>query len=136
MTRDEILNMPAGREIDALIEENIFKSVSCNNWAIQRYYPEEWIRINSSCEHERCHPLGFVPRYSTDISAAWEVVEKFVEQDCKCHIYRYGNWNKKDGKRCWQVFLGDNKYNLFPYAEADTAPLAICRAALLAISKG
>jgi hypothetical protein len=104
MTSDEILNMPAGLHLDALITTRIF------------------------CVDGFWH--GQKP-YSLDISAAWEIVEKFVSQGYKFHIYRYGNWNKKNGKRCWQAYMGDPQLNLFPYANADTAPLAICRAALL-----
>jgi hypothetical protein len=52
MTKDEILNMPAGREMDALIEKEVIK------------------------EFYTFH--GEYPSYSTNIASAWEVVEKML----------------------------------------------------------
>jgi hypothetical protein len=98
ITREEILAMSAGVEMDMLIELELFGKVA------SVYY----------------HPRPF----STDLSAAWEVVEKMKQNN-------------------WFFILSDN---LFPdrweasffwdpnqtmiEAIAETAPLAICRAAL------
>lgn len=63
MTRDEILNIPAGREMDALIATHFTK--------FEHYQGEWWWQDGT---------LDELPDYSTDIGAAWwGVVEKFPE---------------------------------------------------------
>lgn len=70
MTRDEILAMPAGREMDALVAEHVMGLLNVHK------YNGEWI-------HTR-NPIPFVGApiveyYSTDIAAAWEVVDKIMD---------------------------------------------------------
>lgn len=127
MTRDEILNMPAGRDMDALTAlkffgwhwENVLEGflmppshhpAMLNNWA------GEW--------DENGYP-NWLPEYSKIISLAWEVLEM---------IQKFG-WSFEltdtdmQGDyviRIWQP-RGIKKYA----ARAESAPLAICRAALL-----
>lgn len=89
---------PASRCLDAWVEQAVIDRQL-------RIKTEEW---------------GLVPRYSTDIAAAWEVVEKFRDYDWK--LYSHGEGETmviyKDGTH----YEGD----------ASTAPLAICRAAIKA----
>jgi len=96
MTRDEILSMEAGREMD----------VTVGFYVMDLHAPPE-----------------LYPEYSTDISAALEVVDKFYSMN----LYKYSN-----GKE-WSVYLVTEKNGKSHDASetADTAPLAICRAALL-----
>lgn len=114
--------MPAGREIDALILELIFEKKACHCKSDP-----------SMCAFGPNHCLtcdGWMPRFhSTNIAAAWEVVEKlgqkelnFFIESCKPHY----NW--------WAQFVPHNKDDEV-HGEADTAPLAICRAALKAVMK-
>ena len=69
------------------------------------------------------HTQPIVPVYSTSIAAAWEVVEKFPK------IYEVDVMNDGDGD--WRCYINDWKEKE-DWAIADTAPLAICRAALKA----
>jgi hypothetical protein len=64
-----------------------------------------------------------VPSYSTNLAAAWEVVEKLTEEG-------YEFWVSGDGR----VELYDQDDNQFHagYSTRRTAPLAICLAALKA----
>lgn len=111
MTKDEILNMPAGREMDALISAKVFSIMPFK-------HPGE--------NQEEL----FLPAYSTDISAAWEVVEKLdpfdfelvrnADKSWDCLI-----WNRAKENRLWEA-----KKIYVP--DISDAPLAICRAALLA----
>lgn len=67
-----------------------------------------------------------VPRYSTDISAAWELVEKFV-----CYRMQklpYNDHRVVDGKT-HQCFLDRNRN----VGYGRTLSEAICKAALLAV---
>lgn len=162
MKRIDLLNMPAGKELNALVAEKVMglNVVSMNHpcgfgpgwryeastfippggsWYIDEYpvyLPEHGIYPPVDDEMEKGLKYCIVepvPFYSTDIVDAWKIVEKLEEKGYVFHIYRYGNWDKPESKKVWQCFTGDPKYNLHPFANADTPPLAICRAALLNI---
>jgi len=115
MTREEILNMPAGREMDALIAKEVMgwvlnpPNVRGHGWLI---HDHKMIGINS------------LPYFSTDIAAAWEVVEK------EEHGFSLWVSGVRSAPLCKaEIIIGDNRYGCY----ANTAPLAICRAALLAV---
>jgi len=102
MNRDDILNMSAGREMDALIAEKVMGHYLGNTRDI----------------------VKILPHYSTDIVAAWGVTEKF-----RCmRLTRVGMFwfcdLSVDGK--------ESSQSRYEYSQSKTAPLAICRAALLA----
>ena len=131
MNRKEILNMPAGREMDLLVIEEVLKwkfrysTLFFNEGALDHFVDDKGdSRI-----------LGFSP--STDISAAWDVVEKMREIDH--YICPQIYWDDQDGLEpgCWVAEFNRyakkiNDYRHFE-AVANTAPLAICRAALLTV---
>lgn len=101
--------MPAGREMDALVAEKVM--------GIKRGdRPGEWLNElgNWLCDTED------IPPYSTSISAAWEVVDKM---DC------YFKMTRSDLGLYWE-FYGPK----LGFSYAPTVPLAICRAALKAVS--
>lgn len=91
LTPEEISKMPAGKEIDEIIYKKVVDI---------EYQPGE-----------------YVPEYSTEIAAAWQVIEKF-ENHCML--------NNVHG--IWECYFPDNVKG-----EGETAPLAICRAALLSL---
>jgi ABA sandwich protein len=117
MKPEDIENMQAGREMDLLIIKAVF-----------------------GLETQECmvggHPRGCTgnvsyPKYSTDIAAAWLVVEKMRDFTPvgDVHIERWDNrWAVST---CFDSSSGG--WDGFTYG--DTAPLAICRAALLAVSR-
>ena len=109
--------LQAGRELDALVAEKVMG----------------WRRIESTnlfLIGPKHIEGGFpAPHYSTDISAAWQIVEKFkmtiTPNNCYPHV---------KAKWCADVELkGSHELWL---AGAETAPLAICRAALRAMEQG
>lgn len=77
------------------------------------------------------HPVW--PHYSTDIAAAWRVVE---EMDVRWEGAFVEVMRHRDGYTC-RIF--DPGYRQFQdieaSAKAETAPLAICRAALKAVTR-
>ena len=111
MTRDEILSMPAGREMDVLIAEKVMgwktgeRGVNAGYWVNDKgkevHFKDTW------------YP-------SADVTVAWEVVEKFKGISLRCH-----------GKFWFCDFDVEGKD--YEYSQSLTAPLAICRAALLAV---
>jgi len=117
----------AGRELDALVAEKVM------GWCVgsdgeEVFYDDKrgWV-----CK-PHCKPIisqGIVAYYSTSISAAWEVVEKLaVSGKCSFAIERFRN-----KPYSWQVEFG---LGVGWTVYADTAPLAICLAALKAVGKG
>jgi hypothetical protein len=94
------------REIDFLIFEHVFQN--------EKGFVE-WLKKQ---KEELDLNLSIIKRYSTDIKDAWSVVEKFeyfnirYEGHWYCEVY-------KDGK----YYFGDH----------DTAPMAICDAALRSV---
>lgn len=117
MTREEILNMEAGREMDALVAEQVMG-------------------------YERTAdvmPYGFgnawLLYYTTDIAAAWEVAKKILD-DYSESYYMFGyplidaDWNVCD--KSWAKFYIDDDEFAADAPGFDGLPLAICRAALLA----
>ena len=109
MTHDEILNMPAGREMDALIAEKVTKTTTCPYWGSE--------------------VAETVPHYSTDISAAWEVVEKMSSKFIGLHKMKFaeGKW--------FALYLDKSNDDCEEIVEAETPMLAICLAALLSVEE-
>ena len=99
--------MQPGRELDALIAEKVMGQNT---------------RGLSGCGSWGCgcssDPYPHLPKYSEDIAAAWRVVEK-LDGTYEPVIERHGPG--------WTAWFDSNQ------AWADTAPLAICLAALKAV---
>lgn len=119
-----IMAMPAGRELDAMVAERVF------GWTDIRPDTHETIgttilvgqRPDYQCPAE-------VPHFSTDIYHAWKVTDWLWE--------RWGAFELAATVRLWLCGPCLNALAKRPDRVAcgigDTAPLAICRAALLAI---
>jgi hypothetical protein len=105
LTREKILAMEPGRELDALVAEKIFGVKN----------PD----------------LRWSP--STNISAAWEVVEKMS----KTYFSEMAMTELEDGAWGWMarfILVLNEPYTVNGYrATAKTASEAICKAALLAV---
>lgn len=127
MTRDEILNMPAGREMDYLIATCImgWKLAMVQNGT----YPSQYL-VHQTLG--RILPDDF-DRYSTDLSTAFEVIQKMHEMKYKYTLHGHFMGSEL------QIATFDHQdwadANPLYKAVADSAPLAICRAALLAVMK-
>ena len=121
MTREEILNMPAGREMDALVAEFVMGWLPNPGPAL----PKDKI----------------VPNFSIDIAAAWEVV-KYIQINTNYHRFVLETVFED---RLWRFWIGANRNwresswppvevgeTYWINADANDPSLAICRAALLA----
>lgn len=113
MTRDEILNMPAGREMDITVSYHVMDLIA--------------------------HPKIY-PNYSTNMDDAWKVVEHLTNKGyCPGLLFDdNGHWTLAlEGAQ--SIAVGDDTVDVSTafFIEknlwCDTAPLAICRAALLAV---
>jgi len=128
MTKDEILNMPAGREMDALIAEHVM------GW--------KKIVIGGVSWYLREGPLGMSYQYMTqagdfapseDIAAAFQVVAKMREKGFDF----YAEWVtekavNRQNSMPWACFSPDDGESVYS-ASGATMPLAIGYAALLAM---
>lgn len=113
---DSSANLSAGRELDALIAEKIFGLILKDRFTGE----EKPITSGMALRHmEKWHNI---PYYSTDIAAAWTVVEKIKSKDRAIFFELVNSVNYK-----WECQIGGGN------AEADTAPHAICLAALKAV---
>ena len=105
----DIDKMEAGPEMDALVAERVM------GWTAERKpgLPHLWLP-----------PGHFISGWSpsTDISAAWQVVEKMLEKHEAFHLEYIPD-------KQWYAMFWFATY----FTSADTAPLAICRAALKAV---
>jgi len=79
-----------------------------------------------------------IPPYSTDIAAAWTVAETMIHMDgvyFGCPHFKHKHQNLAslgypEGTECWYCVINTKRLNKVVLC-AETAPLAICRAALL-----
>jgi len=132
MTREQIEVMPAGEAIDEMIAGRLFGIVKCSGHEPVDC-PNQFNHAAFKCK--KCGAFKWasdnrwqekieIPCYSTDIAAAWEVVEKFTKDKIDVNV-QYLFEGECDNGVDWNCLIGESML------EADTAPLAICRAALL-----
>lgn len=118
----KIDEMPAGREMDALIALKVM------GWKLSpkktdgiREFGSVWLDENGTVtrfQEDKRPPYDWDMEYfcpSTNISSAWEVVEKL-------------KLSLTPTNKGWSV----SQHHLWegPFGEGETAPLAICRAAM------
>lgn len=118
-----------GRELDALVAERVM------GWEQHDFHhvgdfvrPDAWRRFAENghfAHHIQPHEWmrwQDVPAYSTDIAAAWQVVEKMKAEGYEACI-------DSDSDGDWSVIFTMNGEGIWCSVKKD-APLAICRAAL------
>lgn len=147
-TRGQILAEPAGDQLDRWVDEFVFGAlpVTCHHDTLMpNPRPAPGVRrLCSDCGciwgHDDPLPVGVKrPReaFSFNIAAAWEVVERLAGsprgQDADGWIIELQAPPNPDdlGRWCAAVYRYDGSGP--GLVGADSAPLAICRAALLAV---
>jgi len=130
----------AGRELDALVAEKIMGFCVGDGQEVS-FAKDGWI---CKCHNKFTVYPSNVKDYSISISAAWEVVEKVRTNWDR----EYGDDAPKQMKPYWQIvdcnehgwrvdiIIGSDDGDALMVQEADdTAPLAICLAALKAVGE-
>jgi hypothetical protein len=116
-----VKDLQAGPELDALVATQVvgWSGVTVHAWATTGIPPGEGGLRGVE-----------IPRYSTDLAAAWEVVEFLRKEgfdfDCFCSSTKL-----QEG---WSEAVFTDQIDSVQ-AKAETLPLAICRAALLVVSE-
>lgn len=131
--------MEPGRDLDALVAEKVVgldlsPREGGHVWGEKHHHDLHYLRLcqNEGCNEqwmECCDPdnppsgpcVPWMSRYSTDIEAAWQVVEKLMFQ------YHDINLRYEPDFDVWICKTTTSK------AQGDTAPEAICLAALEAV---
>jgi len=132
MTREEILAMKAGNELNAEVAKNLF---NCDvRWQEMSDGKKTWYIPYCGCEY-KLHKHPHTPAYANDLNgysgeilAAWYVVNKMREMGYLLGLQQLAGHPS---------FRAEFSKGLFPNeikgeAEAESAPEAICKAALLA----
>lgn len=118
--------LKAGPELNALIAEKVMNTFPCPAWTIIQETIQGPIFThipNPRHEADQCYPRQYPPKYSSNIAAAWPVVEKL-----RCEESAFKLESVSDGEYQWW------ECTIYGHMEpADTAPLAICLAALKAV---
>ena len=135
--------MVAGPELDVIIAKTIF---SCDARLTRMGWNDDGGPILGLCycenaphSYTECNHPGLLERYSTDIAAAWPVVEKLKDDGLEIHTeYSYDFVARSDYAVCeiWKDFKSidpPREWEEIADADANTMPLAICRAALKAV---
>jgi ABA sandwich protein len=133
LTREQVLGMPAGRELDALVAERVMgwrycKAIGTPEYDSILYEPKEVAGHLESAvlPGPSAKPLFryTMSYYSTKLAAAWEVVNAAA----------YVTLTKSSDNDPPDWFCSVQwKNGPDAFAAADAAPLAVCRAALLAV---
>ena len=142
LTRDDILKIEAGREIDALVAELVMGWTNCQRCEYAIRLLDEtiiiegkvWIGNPPLTGIEQDLSDSFSPRwypirnYSTDLTTAFQIVGKLIKPDWAWKIESY----HVNGILMWSAcYRGDTEAGIDYYtATADTVQLAICKAAL------
>ncbi|OUS72999.1 hypothetical protein B1748_23610 [Paenibacillus sp. MY03] len=128
ITEQQIRDMEPGRELDDAIRLMLgwtkFREKEDGTFACW-VTPEgkKWTYPSS----------GSLPRYSTDVSAAWEVVEKFNIVNIEFVEWFVGN----KSVQCKIIeSVAPTEEEITTEATGKTAPEAICKAALIAHLRG
>jgi len=114
MISDEITAMKSGKELNIKVAEIVMQC---------RFLKDE---IFGDMEIYPNSVYGPLQPYSEDISAAWQVMKKLQGYNPRIEFNIYS--------RKWEAAFSNKAANFsFPLASADTAPEAICKAAILAV---
>lgn len=119
ISEQQIRDMEPGRELDALVADKVMGwelSATQTNWMHDH---------NIAAIVVNWHP-------STNISAAWEVVEKMQK---RFNFFIANERGEKEIRCTFQWYRGGVD-NMLEYVIAATAPEAICKCALIAILRG
>jgi hypothetical protein len=130
----------AGRELDALVAEKVMGLTVIRTPFVPRDVTPRGTHFTDEAvtEWRRTYPnsveVNRVSRYSTDMTAAWQMVGRLKELNHVMHLHEYPeSIDIPIGASCAFGHWPSKQYT--PSLDADTAPHAICLAALKALGR-
>ena len=128
LTDSEIRAMKAGREMDAAIHGRVMGHCE-HDWRVLKtlpgfdtmYYDMECSKCKAKFMNDHPWVPNTTPRYSGDITDAWDVVDIVIERYTQTFELEW-----RGTELGWFCYMGEPVH-------ARTPQLAICQAALLAI---
>lgn len=130
MTTEQITKLEAGREMDRAVFEKVFRMDPAN--------ARIGLHADGDIEYYLGYPAGhdIAPHFSTDIGAAWRVVEKLRETYSRVEVHSVTVLGEDARYVCMvEEKTGEVHERYVAQADAATAPLAIVRAALMAVER-
>ena len=134
----EVATLPASRDLDALVAEQVMGGLSKHEWDTS-YTGVDFCHVCQSTGDDlfygRTTNDACIPHYSTSMAAAWEIVQHFFAKGHTVVLFAYAETHpvrhKPEGESyCCEMHHPEQR---IAFGRADTAPLAICRAALRAV---
>jgi hypothetical protein len=130
MTRDEILTMPAGRKMNALIAVKIM-GICPHDWQLENNLSNaQHVCLLCGQKYYAYNP-PVTPDYSTDMTAAWQVVEKLSKPHIFINLSKFGDKYVCDIENMEDYSNPEKQFNRWKIDFCNSPALAICRAALL-----
>lgn len=124
ITPAEIDAMPAGRDLDMLVAEKI---MGWEHDPESPYFCHRTLPNGNVAEIE----ADWIQHYSTNIADTWDVVAAIW-----IHTHHFECvWRHDDRNQGWVAQFGRHSHDNAAVATGETAPLAICRAALHFVTK-
>ena len=138
MTDLEVDTLLPGKELDALIHREVFgrktllkkgKKIgtqhSIADGDVDVYAQDYYIDPDDTTMylHVTDGFTGMIPRYSTNISDAWRIIEHFKKAN------EYGSYTKE-----WQRFCGQFEWGVTTHLLWHLSPELICKAALKSVN--
>ena len=120
--------MQAGRELDKLVAENVMGWRECKVGIEQDIKGLVGFGLDRQGQFRRSFP-----EYSTNIADAWLVVEEMAKRSNALALQAPGSTDMNEAYRDftrWTADFDTNNIRVHTEAEGDTAPHAICLAAL------
>ena len=134
---DQILALPAGRELDAAVARYIFGWTSVDAWTGNEAADADWIGVppggmEGFFEGQRKSTFDWLPCYSADMATAWQV---FTHHCMTSQVIGFTVHSPQDRPDLTDIdYLGYAREWICTcqgkLVMASTAPLVICRAAL------
>jgi hypothetical protein len=130
--------MEAGRELDVLVAEKVMGArwidYPWHNGTIKKYLTDDGAAIPRGYDFEHLDGTRIIDwnawQFSTDISEAWELVEKLTPYGGKVRFMIDRKTDSPNEDIQWRAMFSDGVYWIYGESHAPTAELAICRSAL------
>ncbi len=126
-----ISEMQAGRELDALVAEKVMGWERCSSPMQSRDDPR---LLGWDTGNPNIYGTQILPCFSTDIKGVWYVVEKLRDSGDWCCITIESDYAYLWAVKMTPHLSKDHRPTVI--VEDEDLPVAICRAALMAVGEG